>query len=82
MRLVAQHDAGTVVITETIDEVGVTPEAVPVILDIDAFRQITIGPSDSERIWSTLEELRILKNDVFFNSITPKAEALLKLSRS
>jgi uncharacterized protein (TIGR04255 family) len=76
LRLVTQHGLGTVVISEAIDEKRVTESKVPVILDIDAFRTVNFPISEDVQAWSILEELRNLKNDVFFSSITPKAEAL------
>ena len=49
------------------------PEFVPVILDIDVFRFDPNGIR--EDIWDILESLRVLKNRIFFNSITKKLEA-------
>ena len=76
MQLVTQHDLGNVNISEAIDQSGATEAMVPVIFDIDAFRVVELRPPDYEQVWSILEQLRNLKNDVFFSSITPKAESL------
>lgn len=43
-----------------------------VLLDIDAFRQTSLG-ADDEAIWEGLEVLRGIKNEVFFGSITNRA---------
>jgi len=50
------------------------PKFVPVILDIDVFRLEPDGIK--EDIWDILESLRVLKNRIFFNSITKKLEAI------
>lgn len=50
------------------------PQFVPVILDIDVFRFDPDGIK--EDIWDILESLRVLKNRIFFNSITKKLEAI------
>jgi uncharacterized protein (TIGR04255 family) len=49
----------------------------PVTLDIDAFRDREFEPNDAA-IWAFLEELRNLKNDVFFESITEQTVELYK----
>jgi uncharacterized protein (TIGR04255 family) len=51
---------------------GNLPSAIPVILDVDAFRVAEFqipGPG----IWDCLQELRDFKNRVFFESLTEKA---------
>ncbi len=50
-------------------------ERVPVILDIDAYREASF-PSDGSEIWDYLTRLRTFKNQVFFESLTDKAVAL------
>ena len=47
----------------------------PVILDIDAFKQADLPPTDN-RMWEYLEQLRELKNKSFFATITEKAVEL------
>jgi uncharacterized protein (TIGR04255 family) len=44
-------------------------------LDIDVFREVSLEP-DSEKIWEILEELRNIKNNIFFKSITQKTKEL------
>lgn len=77
MRLVAPDDAGMVVVTEAIDEKGVTDAVVPVILDIDVFKAHDFG-LDDDAVWKTLEALRDVKNRVFFGSVTQKALELFR----
>lgn len=49
----------------------------PFIFDIDVIRNETSAPPFLD-IWEKFEELRKMKNDIFFNTITPKAEALFQ----
>ncbi len=48
-----------------------------IMLDIDAYKKREFGPQD-EDIWSTLGDLRNLKNDIFFGSLTEKAVELFE----
>jgi uncharacterized protein (TIGR04255 family) len=47
------------------------PNMVQVLLDIDAFREAAIAPNDPSLI-ETFEQLRTLKNQIFFASITER----------
>lgn len=49
--------------------------AVPVILDIDVFKNAESKP-DTENIWQLLEKMRTFKNEVFFASLTESAVEL------
>jgi uncharacterized protein (TIGR04255 family) len=51
------------------------PDEVTIILDIDVYKQQEGGFEDS-KIWSTFEQLRELKNQIFFDSITEKTARL------
>lgn len=44
-------------------------EGVPLILDIDAYKTVAMDPQDPE-VQETFQALRVLKNDVFFGSLT------------
>ncbi|HZS60761.1 MAG TPA: TIGR04255 family protein [Gemmatimonadaceae bacterium] len=48
-----------------------SPNVGLILLDIDTYRQAAAGFSE-EVVAPTLDALRIFKNDLFFNSITPK----------
>lgn len=56
---------------------GVEASGLPVIFDIDVFKggEFEI---DSQKYWDLLEQLRKLKNKIFFHSITEKALELFK----
>jgi len=69
LRLVVPFPSATVVVSQTIDAAGVTPESIPIILDIDVFESGEL-PASGEEIWERLDRLREIKNDVFFKSIT------------
>lgn len=49
----------------------------PLILDIDVICETDSGCEEAE-IWDKLEQLRIFKNDIFFNSTTAKAKELFR----
>ena len=61
----------TAVINQTIGSEG--EASLPLILDIDVFSTNHDVLPDSQEIWSTLERLRLLKNRIFFNTMTKKA---------
>lgn len=62
------------VVTEMMEPIAASSKALPLILDIDVFREAAFDVND--RIWETFESLRSLKNDIFFKSVTPKAKEL------
>ena len=73
MRLVIPDQSGAVaIINETFGELEKGESALPVIFDIDAFREMEFDPQDAG-IWEVLDELRRFKNRIFFNSLTAKA---------
>jgi uncharacterized protein (TIGR04255 family) len=45
---------------------------IPVVLDIDVFVMTRFGVN-SHGIWTTLDGLRNVKNEIFFSSVTEKA---------
>ncbi len=51
---------------------GATTDRVPVILDIDAYRQAEFDPHGPE-MWDCLTQLRKFKNKAFFESLTEQA---------
>lgn len=62
------------IITQTLEQI-VSPDILPIFLDIDAFKQKPEGISEEEA-WQILEHLRNFKNKIFFESITEKAKEL------
>jgi uncharacterized protein (TIGR04255 family) len=64
------------IVTQALEQT-VDPKFVPIILDIDVFRQTPTGMSEDEA-WKLIEKLRDFKNMIFFESITePLKEMLL-----
>lgn len=63
----------TVLLTEALDRRDDRPTAL--ILDIDAFRKEEISTDDPD-LWTRLEELREIKNRVFFGSLTQETVEL------
>lgn len=63
------------VITQAFEQI-VDPKLIPIILDIDAFKQKEVF--SEEEAWQTLEKLRHFKNNIFFASIKEKTKELFK----
>lgn len=54
-----------------------SPDFLPIILDIDTFKEKDYDVLD-EKVWDILEELRNVKNKFFFENLTPKAIEVFK----
>jgi uncharacterized protein (TIGR04255 family) len=52
-------------------EASLDPATVPLLLDIDAFREVSLAPEDPS-VAGIFEQLRRLKNDIFFASVTER----------
>lgn len=65
------------VVTETIEPLVADRSRLPLILDIDVIRESTFTP-DSPAIWETFEKIHDFKNEIFFKTITEKAEELFR----
>jgi len=53
-------------------------QKLPLIIDIDVVRQSNFTKDTFDTMWDEFGELRNIKNDIFFNSITDKAKELFK----
>ena len=53
-------------------------QKLPLIIDIEIVRQTNFTTDTFSEIWKDFEELRNIKNDIFFSSITDKAKELFK----
>lgn len=76
IKLTDKQEEIDVNITQTLEK-GTEKETITLLLDIDAFINREYDPDDF-KIWNHFEKLRIKKNDVFFDSITPKTINLLQ----
>lgn len=63
-------------IIETMEN-PVDNQRLPLILDIDVWRE-TIYETNQSEMWNDFEQLRVFKNDIFFNSITEKTKELFR----
>jgi len=63
------------IVTQAFEQI-VDPKYIPIILDIDVFKQM--DSITEEDAWQMLEKLRDFKNNIFFRSITEKAKELFK----
>ncbi len=70
-----QESQSAAILTQALE--GVTEEKAPLVLDIDAFKDLDV-PAASEDMWETLEVLRGFKNQMFFESITEKTAELFE----
>jgi len=75
-RIVIQEPAmqAFVIITQVFEQI-VTPNKIPIILDIDVFKENSDGLTE-EQAWEVLEKMRHFKNKIFFESITEKTKEL------
>jgi uncharacterized protein (TIGR04255 family) len=73
------HDPETdasAIVTQAFEQI-VDPKYLPIIFDIDVFRQKSEG-IDEVDAWETLDKLRDFKNKIFFQSITDKTKELFQ----
>lgn len=67
------------IITQALEPMPVEPTKIPVILDIDVFKEKTEGTGIEEgEAWDLLEKMRHFKNEVFFKFITGKLKEIYK----
>jgi len=64
------------IISQSLEPV-VASSVAPVILDIDVFKEVQYSVGATE-IWETIDQLRVFKNKIFFESITEKSVELCK----
>lgn len=76
MRLVMpQPDTDVIAIVTTATEPSERGDVLPVVFDIDVFAEHTYDPQ-SEDVWRKCEELRSVRNKIFYKSITPATKEL------
>ncbi len=75
-RFVIQDEScgATAILTQALEQVPQSPP-VPVILDVDVFREARFQPN-TPQVWDFLTELRALKNRFFFGALTEEAVRL------
>jgi uncharacterized protein (TIGR04255 family) len=66
-----ESTSATAILTQALDQ-ATRVESLPVILDIDVFRETKFA-CDSPDVWSSLTDLRTLKNRFFFGALTDDA---------
>lgn len=76
--VLTDKDTGaSIVLTQALEPMNLASNTVPVVIDIDVFKEVALAV-DSEEYWQLLSEFRHLKNNAFFGSITDKTLELLK----
>ncbi|HEB33005.1 MAG TPA: TIGR04255 family protein [Spirochaetes bacterium] len=71
------HEIGAIAIVMHTIEPPTKDNKLPMIFDIDVSKEVDYE-TESVAIWEDFEKLRIIKNEVFFNSITDKTKELIK----
>ncbi len=64
------------IVTQSSEPNPLDPEHATVLLDIDAFKEVTLKPAQQDQIDSALGDLHEFKNNIFFGSITQRASEL------
>lgn len=62
-------EGATAIVTQALEPP--TEASIPVVLDIDVFSPCTMEPGSMD-IWSKLDQLRVIKNRIFFSSVTER----------
>ncbi len=66
-----------VILNQAIDPNKPSTTHLPLIFDIDAFKEVDLPP-DSAELWQIVAMLRRMKDDFFFKSFTEKAKELFR----
>ncbi len=66
-----EPSGATAILTQALNQFPTAPP-VPVILDIDVFRETAFAPDGAE-VWNYLAQLRLLKNRFFFGALKEEA---------
>lgn len=66
------------IVTQSFEPNPVDPEHATVLVDIDAFREVSLKPVEQGEIDRVLSQLHDFKNEIFFRSITQKASELFE----
>lgn len=78
MRLVIPNpEIGATAVIHEVMEQPTGTQQLPIIFDIDVYKMVTYT-EENDIIWNEYEQLRIFKNDIFFDSITDKTQELFK----
>lgn len=63
--------------SQMLDAANPQTRTLPVIIDIDVFKETDLAP-DSDELWRFLGMMRKVKNQAFFDSVTPKCLELFR----
>jgi len=79
VRLVIPNEeiGATAIVTETIEPVGPGTNKLPLMFDIDVFKDVSLSPTASE-VWAIMDKLRGYKNQIFDKSLTDKTKEFFK----
>ena len=71
-------DGHSAIVTQGLEPDPTAPEHVTILLDIDAFQQVSLKATEHAKIDRVLTRLREFKNAIFFRSITQRASELFE----
>ena len=74
--VVDQQTGHSAILTQALETLPVDPGHLSVLLDVDAYRDVEYADPNDLRIERVLNELRQVKNNIFFSSITEAAAEL------
>lgn len=77
LRLPQPDLKATLLLNEALIPPPPTPQTIPVLLDIDLFREVD-SPQTEMELWAYFEQLRLRKNDIFEACITEKMRELIR----
>lgn len=77
MLVIPNPEIGATAIINEVMETTTVQQTLPIIFDIDVFKDVNYNINYDE-LWKEFDQLRIFKNDIFFNSMTDKAKELFK----
>lgn len=66
------------IVTQSFEPNPTEPEQAVILLDIDAFKDVHLKPSEEDQIDLVFNRLHAFKNEIFFRSITQKASELFE----
>lgn len=78
-RIVMPHSetGAQLAVTQVMDSIDPQTGKLPILIDIDVYKHVDFAVESSE-VWELLRKMRKLKNQAFFDSLTPKALELFQ----
>lgn len=75
--LVKQHVDHVAIVTQATDQAPEDLRFIPIIFDIEVYLERVFEPGDTS-VWTELEAMRAMRNEVFFSSVTDRCKELFR----